>query len=291
MPKPGRYVVAVSGGVDSVSLLHLMLQSGNDYELIVAHFDHGIRPDSTKDRIFVKHIADSYGLPFKAARVNLGSGASEETARNYRYDFLRRIERERHCDAVITAHHQDDLIETAIINILRGTGRLGLGSIRETEHLKRPLLKVSKEVLRRYAFRQGLVWREDSTNSSDLYLRNRVRHNMVARMSSDQRQALLRLIYREAELNQKIEQELTRFVGEAKSQLSRYTLNIMPYDVSKELIASWLRANNLLNFDRRTVERITLAAKTKPSGVKLDVTGKYVVNLMREHLALQAPER
>ena len=85
--EPGKYVVAVSGGVDSMSLLHA-LKDLPDVELVVAHFDHGIRPDSAQDRELVQKIADEYGLSFEYTQGHLGKDASEEQARKARYEFL-----------------------------------------------------------------------------------------------------------------------------------------------------------------------------------------------------------
>jgi tRNA(Ile)-lysidine synthase len=117
----GTYIVAVSGGVDSVVLLHLL--SKTDCKLVVAHFDHGIRHNSHDDAAFVKSLAASYGLAYEEEKANLGPSASEDTARKARYAFLRRVTNTYHAKAIATAHHQDDVIETSIINILRGTGR------------------------------------------------------------------------------------------------------------------------------------------------------------------------
>jgi tRNA(Ile)-lysidine synthase len=100
---PGHYVVAVSGGVDSVALLH-MLQDMPDVKLTVAHYDHGIRPDSHLDRINVANLAKKYGLPFVYNEGNLGPDASEELARLARYNFLRQTQNELGANAVITAH-------------------------------------------------------------------------------------------------------------------------------------------------------------------------------------------
>jgi tRNA(Ile)-lysidine synthetase-like protein len=127
LPK-GRYVVAVSGGVDSVVLLDALSKLPN-LELVVAHLDHGIREDSIEDRRFVASLAASYGLVFEYGEGRLGSGASEATAREARYNFLRGVKMKHDAKAIITAHHQDDLIETAILNMLRGTGRKGLTSL------------------------------------------------------------------------------------------------------------------------------------------------------------------
>src|SRR5689334_6585659 len=118
-PKPGHYVVAVSGGVDSMALLH-MLNSRPDLKLTVAHFDHGIRDDSAQDLLLVEKVAKSYGRPFVFKAGRLGPDASEAGARTARYRFLRQVLRDCGAKAIITGHHQDDLLETAILNMLRG---------------------------------------------------------------------------------------------------------------------------------------------------------------------------
>ncbi|QQS18837.1 hypothetical protein IPL68_02130 [Candidatus Saccharibacteria bacterium] len=87
----------------------------------MAHFDHGIRPDSVEDRKLVQKLAKQYGLPFVYDRAELGAGASEAVAREARYAFLSRVKEAVGADAIITAHHEDDVLETIIINWLRGT--------------------------------------------------------------------------------------------------------------------------------------------------------------------------
>src|SRR5580704_3560158 len=111
LPKSGSYVVAVSGGVDSVVLLH-RLQKQPGLRLVVAHFDHGMREDSAEDRRFVKALAQAYGAPFVYDEGHLGSGTSEAEAREARYNFLRRVQAASDAQAIVTAHHQDDLLET-----------------------------------------------------------------------------------------------------------------------------------------------------------------------------------
>lgn len=153
--KPGKYVLAVSGGVDSVALLDLLAKKA-ELELIVAHFDHGIRPNSKRDCDFVAILADRYGLEFYSVQGELGIGASEETARKARYDFLRKIKNKVNAKAIITAHHQDDVIETAVINIIRGTTARGLGSLKSTKEIARPLLKYTKKEIIGYAKENNL---------------------------------------------------------------------------------------------------------------------------------------
>lgn len=167
----GNCVVAVSGGVDSVVLLDILVKK-SDANIIVAHFDHGIRGDSSKDADFVRNLAKFYDLVFETKREELGEKASELLARNRRYAFLREIAK-KHDARLVTAHHNDDIIETVAINLTRGTGWRGLAVL--DSDVARPLVGVSKSMILDYAKKNSLKWREDSTNYSDKYLRNRIR--------------------------------------------------------------------------------------------------------------------
>jgi len=168
-----KKILAVSGGIDSVVMLHLF---HGDSDVIVAHFDHGIRPNSNEDCAFVEHLAQEYQLPFYSRRAQLGANCSEEIARNARYAFLRQLAAEQG-GQIHTAHHRDDLIESAAINILRGTGWRGLAPLRNPEII-RPLLDWTKCDIYRYAAEHQLHFREDQTNSDENYLRNRIRFRL-----------------------------------------------------------------------------------------------------------------
>ncbi|HET7827717.1 MAG TPA: tRNA lysidine(34) synthetase TilS, partial [Candidatus Saccharimonadales bacterium] len=167
----GKYVLAVSGGVDSMTLLDLLSNlSGVDF--IIAHFNHGTREDSDLDEALVTAAAGRYGRLLEIGRGGLGPKASEDTARRARYAFLEAIRQKHGAKKIITAHHQDDLIETALLNILRGTGRRGLSAMADNPDVLRPLLNISKSEIISYVRRQKLAWREDSTNQDTDYLRN-----------------------------------------------------------------------------------------------------------------------
>jgi tRNA(Ile)-lysidine synthetase-like protein len=188
-PVPGRYVIAVSGGVDSVSLLYLLHQRGK-YELIVAHCHHGIRSDADADEELVREIAEQYGLQFRSTHLRLGADASEDEARRQRYAFLYSVQKEEQANGVVTAHHVDDRLETMLLNQQRGAGWLGLSPLWETETIKRPLLEVTKQELEQYARRYSLDWREDVTNLDSAYTpRNRIRRQL-AEAGQERRQEL-----------------------------------------------------------------------------------------------------
>lgn len=289
---PGKYVVAVSGGVDSMALLHL-LRNQPGIILTVAHLDHGIREDSSEDRKLVQTVARQYGLPFVFHEARLGAGASEATARKVRYDFLHKVRRSSGANALITAHHQDDVLETAIINLIRGTGRKGLTSLGSRHDVVRPLLRHPKTALLAYAREHGLNWREDSTNQNTHYLRNYIRVHIVPRLDEAARQRLLTLTGRLREINREIDTSLVNYlhVQDKEAQLNRRQFNQLPHALARETMAAWLRANGLSGFDRRLLERLVIAAKVSPAGKQFDVLQGCRLAVGVANLALLPRER
>ena len=124
-----KHSLAISGGIDSVVLLDLMLRRFGAESLLVLHFDHGTRPSSKTDCDFVRRLADSYGTEFISQDANLGANVSEATARAARYNFFGEVARALNPASpppILTAHHLDDLVESVAINLARGTGWRGL---------------------------------------------------------------------------------------------------------------------------------------------------------------------
>lgn len=241
----GKYVVAVSGGVDSVVLLDILSKKPG-LELIVAHFDHGIRDDSAQDADFVKSLAEKYHLRFEMRREELGPGASEELARARRYLFLKEMAT-KFDGGLITAHHNDDVIETVAINLLRGTGWRGLAVL--DSGILRPLTDFSKLDILDYAKKQNLTWHEDSTNQSDKYLRNRIRRQAYY-LESDAKKQLTELWKRQKYIKKLIDDETARLIGDELT-LARYLFINIDDLVAIELL-----------------RRITRARLTRPQMVK-----------------------
>jgi tRNA(Ile)-lysidine synthase len=240
-----KLIVAVSGGIDSVVLLHMLHRRGKD-ELVVAHVDHGIRDDSSEDEKLVRQLAVDYGLAYESTRLGLGADASEEDAREKRYSWLRGIQRKHHATAIATAHHQDDVIETMIINLIRGTGWRGLSSLSEHDETKRQLFSWSKAEIVNYALEHELQWRDDSTNDDVKYLRNYVRYRYVQRMSVGERKRWLLINEKQRQIREKIDNELHALRGSIgnDNQYSRYwlimsgrvaVLEVLPYVVGTRL--------------------------------------------------------
>lgn len=290
--EPGRYIVAVSGGVDSVVLLHLLARNP-ELKLTVAHFDHGIREDSSEDRKLVQALAKHYGLPFVYHAGKLGPSASEAQARSARYAFLHHVRQASGASAVVTAHHQDDVLETIIMNLLRGTSRRGLHSLKSTDIVKRPLLHISKKELLRFAEREGLRWREDSTNSDERYLRNYIRKNLLPRFADRDREALIIIGKWAGKLNAQIAEQVSNYLHlqPGTHELDRHSFIMLPHAVAREVMAEWLLANTGAELSRKLLERLTVAAKTGKVGSKVDVDKNHWLKIGRTTLALYAKER
>ncbi len=295
LPKPGTYVIGVSGGVDSRVLLDILHKhsQGGGYRFVVAHLDHGIRPDSAADRQFVQTTAKEYKLPFVYDSVNLGPTASEARARAARYKFLHNVRQSSDAQAVITAHHQDDLLETAIINMVRGTGRRGLTALSNRANVLRPLLTIPKAELITYAKEQGLTWREDSTNQNDTYLRNYIRHNILPRFDAQSRAQFLAIITNLQKVNQNLDALLTEQLQlqDKPGTITRLWFNSLPHAVAKETLAAWLRAGQLYNFDAKTLEHLVVHAKSGRAGQQFSLPGNHRMRVDKDYLALELAER
>lgn len=292
----GKYVVAVSGGVDSVTLLYLLAQKAKNPEskltLVVAHFDHGIRPDSGEDRKLVQRLAMSYSLPFVYDKVSLGTGTSEAIARDARYKFLRTVSRVFGADSIVTAHHKDDLLETIIINLLRGTKSRGLSSLRSTKSIKRPLLGYTKNQILEYAKEHEIEWREDSTNQDETYLRNYIRKQIMPRLSLPARNQLIEHSEKAALLNDAIQNLTTEYLRAQADMLviDRSTFRNLPEAVAHEILAEWLRAHTTVGLTRKLINRLTEAITEGRNGAKFDIARGYQVVLSRNHAKLVPPQ-
>lgn len=178
-------IVAVSGGVDSMVLLHVLHRLG--MRCHVAHVEHGLRGDeSLQDMRFVMDSAQALGLPCHVHHAPVKEHATRKgmstqmAARELRHAWLRELSAELGVDAIAMAHHRDDALETLLLNMLRGTGAMGWRGIpRRSGPIVRPLLDLGREDILRWAREEDIRWREDASNRSPHYLRNRVRHELI----------------------------------------------------------------------------------------------------------------
>jgi tRNA(Ile)-lysidine synthase len=183
--KGKNLLIAISGGIDSVVLTYLMKKL--NFSISLAHCNFKLRgKESNKDEEFVKELGEQFQFPTYTIKFETEAYASEKgisiqmAARELRYAWFDKIMLENNIDYILTGHHKDDVIETFLINLTRGTGLDGLTGIPEVNgKIVRPLLPFIRQEILVYATKKKLDWREDITNSSIKYFRNKIRHKIV----------------------------------------------------------------------------------------------------------------
>jgi tRNA(Ile)-lysidine synthase len=239
-------VLAVSGGVDSMVMLDLMRKQFPARELVVATFDHGTRESSKTDAEFVKNTAKRLRIKCYVGTANLGPDTDEDTARQKRYTFLRQIA-DRARGEIFTAHHLDDLIESVTINLTRGTGPRGL-AVLNADKIHRPFIDGSfdepwdKCKILKYAAKNKISFRQDPTNTSDVYLRNRLRERLK-QIPTETKQKVFELWQKQKEIYQEIDNTISEILPE-DSKYRRDWFYEIDEQVALELIrAALLRVN------------------------------------------------
>lgn len=219
-----RVVVAVSGGVDSVTLLHLLrfAPHGLALDLVVAHLDHRMRPGSGADARWVAGLARAWRLPARIEALERAP-TSEEEARRGRYGFLERVRREEGARVVATAHHADDQAETVLFRILRGTGLPGLAGIPEAREpgVVRPLLPFFRREIEAYAARAGIRHRVDPTNLSAAFARNWIRTRLFPDVEGSFAPGARRAVVRLARLARRAEEAWGSLLPELERDVVR----------------------------------------------------------------------
>lgn len=180
LPKDGLILCALSGGRDSVALLHFLKEHG--YSVAAAHFDHRLRKASAADGDFCEKLCAEWNIPFYRGEGDVGSlpGNTEANARAARYAFLEQTAKEVGAAAVATAHNADDNLETVLLHLTRGCGLNGLTGIRPKRGvLVRPMLKTPRAAIDAYVEKFSLPFVEDETNADVNFSRNKIRHQVL----------------------------------------------------------------------------------------------------------------
>ena len=272
MPRPPAVlVVGVSGGLDSVVLARLLHAGG--YRLHLAHVNYGLRGAASEgDEAFVRALAEALAVPVAVRRADLkqaaGADGLQAEARAVRYAFFAEVAEAAGADAVAVAHHRDDQAETVLVNLIRGAGPEGLAAmppvraLTDAVRLIRPLLDERRATLDAYAQAHGWRWRDDATNATTDYLRNRIRHEVLPLLEADRsvtdglaRTAVLMRSYNEALLQPALADAFAR-AARADQQLAVGVLRALP---------PVLRGRVLLDALRRWMPEAPVAATAAES--------------------------
>ena len=285
--RPGdRVVVACSGGLDSVVLLHLLRFAlpAPGVRLRVAHFDHRMRAGSGGDAAWVRGLTRAWALPLHEARAGEIPGTEQE-ARGLRYGFLEGLLRAGEAEWVLTAHHADDQVETVLFRILRGTGLRGLSGIPESRDpgILRPLLPFERLELEAYAARHRIRPRVDPTNAWLRFSRNRIRRRLLPELEAvhpGARRGLLRIARnaaREREaLDQLLDLELGRLGASSSDQevqFDRSAFLLYPTSVRAAFVRRFAERIGRSLSEAGTASAVEFIAD-KASGARLDLAGQ-----------------
>ncbi|MCL2280478.1 tRNA lysidine(34) synthetase TilS [Candidatus Saccharibacteria bacterium] len=280
-----KYILAISGGVDSVVLLDMIargklllqgrsLQGG---DLVVAHFDHGVRDNSASDAKLVQNLAAKYQIECVIGRGQLEKNTSEELLRAKRYEFLRSLCKDGVCK-IVTAHHQNDLLETIVMNLIRGTSWRGLAPF-WSDDIIRPLLGLTKAEIVTYAINHDLVWTEDETNYLAKYFRNRTR-DFITHLPVEKQRQLLELNQKQIRLRTEIENILT--IIPTRDSYSIENIIKLPDNLRIEILRKII--------DRKLttpqLKRLSKNLKTAKSGDIFQPGGKIQIGVYQGYLAI-----
>ncbi|HCQ16906.1 MAG TPA: tRNA lysidine(34) synthetase TilS [Cryomorphaceae bacterium] len=246
------FLLACSGGLDSVTLLHILVHLGHKPAL--AHCNFQLRGDeSDGDEALVKKLAEKHHLPLHTKRFDTqdfatGKGISiQMAARELRYAFFRELMQLHAYQHLLTAHHQDDSLETLLINLGRGTGISGLGISGKNGTVLRPMLRLGRMDLQSYAQRHQLQWREDSSNKKVDYQRNFIRHKVVPafRQAFSSVDSGLRTLFENLESDIRffkyaLSQQLGELIEKKKDEERMPMKPLVEKDFAKTLLNAWL---------------------------------------------------
>jgi tRNA(Ile)-lysidine synthase len=268
----GRYLVGVSGGRDSIALLHWLVESGYK-KLIVCHLNHHLRGSaSDADVLYVRKLADKYEIDLALGSANVRALAAkkklsiETAARAARYKFFAQTAKSRRCRTIFLGHHADDVVETFLINLFRGSGTTGLASMREVSQRRidgvdikivRPLLGFWRSEVDRYVRSHRLKFREDKSNNDPVPLRNRIRRRVIPYLEKtlgrNIRQSIWRATMIAAEEETWIESQVRNSIG---VELPVAELRDLPVALQRRQILKWLRAQDISNVGFDIVENV-----------------------------------
>ncbi|MES2438180.1 MAG: tRNA lysidine(34) synthetase TilS [Verrucomicrobiota bacterium] len=269
-----RWLIGVSGGADSVALLHLLVGSGFR-NLVVCHLDHGLRGRaSTGDSKFVRRLADQLGLDCEMARadvkelMNERSESLETAARNARLAFFAECAKKHRCPRILLAHHADDQAETVLWNLLRGSH--GLKGMRKSRKLTagesvgleliRPLLEIRREDLIAWLKSHGHRWREDASNAEPIAIRNRLRHEALPLLGEISGRDAVSALARGASETEEAEALEAWALDQAKvldpqGRLHLPVLRALPVALQRIALRKFLQEGGVGSIDRELIER------------------------------------
>jgi tRNA(Ile)-lysidine synthase len=286
-PPDARYLIGVSSGRDSVSLLHWLTSLGYK-KLIVCHLNHQLRGRfSDADARFVEKLSAKYQVDCELGAANVRALAKkkmmslETAAREARYAFFAKAAKRHRCHTIFLAHHADDLVETFLLNLIRGAGPIGLTAMRDVSAryideieltIVRPLLSVWRSEIDEYVHQCHLIFREDATNRNFVPTRNRIRNRIIPYLEAILGRNIRENIWRTAIIAAEEEKWINEQLPDSTSaDLSVARLRALPVALQRRAIQKWLRAQNIAEIGFEVIERVRSLANKEASVAKVNL--------------------
>ena len=287
-PPDACYLIGVSGGRDSVALLHWLVSLSYE-RLIVCHLNHRLRGRSSDaDARFLKKLAANFDADFELGATDVRALAKkqkmsiETAAREARYAFFAETARRRNCRTIFIAHHADDLVETFLINLFRGAGSGGLAAMREISTrridgvdltIARPFLCVWRKEIDDYVGEHRLRFREDPTNKNLIPLRNRIRHRIIPYLEKTLGRNIRQNIWRTAIIAAEEEKWIESELPDSKhADFAVGKLRALPIALQRRALLKWLRTQNVADVGFDAIERVRSLADRDTRFAKVNLS-------------------
>jgi tRNA(Ile)-lysidine synthase len=271
-PPSARYLIGISGGRDSVALLHWLTNLGYK-KLIVCHLNHQLRGRSSDaDARFVEKLAATYRADFERSTANVRALAKkkkmsiETAAREARYSFFAKAGKRHRCCTIFLAHHADDLVETFLLNLIRGAGLGGLAAMRDISNRRiddvelttvRPFLRAWRRDIDDYIRGHRIKFREDASNKNLNPTRNRIRHLVIPYLERTLSRNIRLTIWRTAAVAAAEEDWMDNQIPDSTdTELSVAKLRTLPIALQRRAILKWLRAQNISEVGFDVIEHV-----------------------------------
>ena len=299
LPSGSNLILCVSGGSDSIALLHLCHQLSRRYRwrLHILHFHHGLREESDEEARFVRDLSQSLNLEFHLRTTRdfqSETSGLQEKARHWRRTEALKLREEIRADSILTAHHAEDQLETWLLKWLRGAHLSGLqGMSRSDPPFIRPLLDFRKEVLSDFLKENGFEWREDASNQDSKYMRNRVRNELLPLLRTVSREGIesrIRDLDSQSRLLQKELESQYQIWLEKIGPVSDLPISVIESEsefLQQEILVRFITGKTGIALSYRQLEKICTLIRNSNNQWSYHLEGEWTINCEGGKLSLK----
>ena len=299
LPSGSNLILCVSGGSDSIALLHLCHQLSRlfRWQLHILHFHHGLREESDEEARFVRDLSQRLNLEFHLrTTLDFQSETSglQEKARNWRRTEALKLREEIRADSILTAHHAEDQLETWLLKWLRGAHLSGLqGMSRSDPPFIRPLLDFRKNMLSDFLKENGFEWREDASNQDSKYMRNRVRNELLPLLRTLSREGIesrIRDLDSQSRLLQKELESQYQIWLEKIGPVSEFPISVIESEsefLQQEILVRFITGKTGIALSYRQLEKIWTLVRNSTNPWSYHLEGEWTINCEGGKLSLK----